>query len=98
MTFRTEREFQNAVCTAARALGLLVYHTHDSRRSEPGFPDLVIVGARGFIFRELKTDKGRMRPEQVAWIERLQLARADADVWRPSHWPTQVMAELREIA
>ena len=60
--FSRERDFQRAVCQLAKALGCIVYHTHDSRRSEPGFPDLVIVGKRGFMFRELKQPKGISAP------------------------------------
>lgn len=38
-----ERDFQAAVMELARLLGWRVYHTWDSRKSEPGFPDLVLV-------------------------------------------------------
>jgi hypothetical protein len=96
--FSRERDFQRAVCALAKTLGCIVYHTHDSRRSEPGFPDLVIVGRRGFMFREMKTEKGYLRPEQALWLAKLATAHADADVWRPSDWPERVTAELRAIA
>ena len=96
--FSRERDFQRAVCQLAKALGCIVYHTHDSRRSEPGFPDLVIVGKRGFMFRELKQPKGILSAEQQVWLDKLTAAKADADVWRPSDWPTRVTTELRSIA
>ena len=35
--FARERDFQSTVCQLAKTLGCVVYHTHDSRRSEPGF-------------------------------------------------------------
>ena len=41
-----ESDFQRAVIEMARLHGWLVYHTHDSRRSAPGFPDLVLVQGR----------------------------------------------------
>ena len=97
-TFSRERDFQRAACQLAKTLGCIVYHTHDSRRSEPGFPDLVIVGRSGFIFRELKTQKGYLSEAQVLWLDKLTAAGADADVWRPSDWPERVTAELRAIA
>ena len=96
--FTRERDFQAAVCELAKTLGCLVYHTHDSRRSEPGFPDLVIVGKRRVMFRELKTQSGRLSPAQEAWLYRLQTAGADADVWRPDDWPQRVTEHFREIA
>ena len=71
----------------ARELGYLTYHTHDSRRSEPGFPDLVLVhGARGrVVFAELKDMRRRVEPDQEMWLDRLRAAGAEAYVWRPIH-------------
>src|SRR5262245_16025821 len=77
----SERELQNAVIRAARTLGWLVYHTFDSRRSEPGFPDLVMVRDGRLLFVELKgerlTPKGKVtvgRPsrEQQTWLDELR--------------------------
>lgn len=39
----SEKEFQAQVLDLARLTGWLCYHPHDSRRSAPGFPDLVLV-------------------------------------------------------
>lgn len=80
----TEAELLEQVRDACRALRLRAYHTHDSRRSEPGFPDLVIVGPRGILYRELKTQKGRVRPDQADWIFDLTRARQNAGLWRPT--------------
>lgn len=66
----------------ATALGWTWYHTHDSRRSPAGFPDLVLVRDR-VLFRELKDDRRRLEPEQIEWLNRLTRAGADAGVWRP---------------
>src|SRR5690606_25377268 len=78
----SEAQLLATIRRACRTLGLLCYHTHDSRRSEPGFPDLVIVGSR-MIIRELKTERGRLRPEQRTWLDALTAAGQDADIWRP---------------
>src|SRR6478752_6101032 len=49
-----------------------------------GFPDCVIAGDRGVLFRELKATSGRLRPDQRAWLERLNKAGQDAAVWFPA--------------
>lgn len=43
---------------ATEGHGWMVYHTYDSRRSDAGFPDLVMVRGGRIIFAELKYDKG----------------------------------------
>ena len=77
-----EKQFQSQIVMVARANGWAVYHTYDSRRSEPGFPDLVLVRDR-VLFRELKTDAGRVSKAQKAWGEKLTEAGADFKIWRP---------------
>lgn len=78
----TERQLQEAVVNMAKNLGWLVQHTYDSRRSEPGFPDLVLVRHR-VMFRELKRTNGRLTKDQEKYLERLARADADQGVWRP---------------
>ncbi len=93
----TERELLDVVRDACRWGGLLTFHTYDSRRSEPGFPDVVVVGPSGVIFRELKSERGRLTPDQVRWLDRLNAAGANAAVWRPADWPARVLTELASI-
>lgn len=78
-------------------LGWLVYHTHDSRRSEAGFPDLVLVNTkqRRALFRELKRMRGRVSPDQRIWLDALQLVGQDAAIWRPDDLlEERILAEL----
>ena len=96
MQKQSEAEFQSQVRALCRFYGLTVYHTHNSQRSDPGFPDLVIVGRRGVLFRELKTETGRVKPMQRHWIDVLRLAGQDADVWRPSDLE-RIKLELRAL-
>ena len=63
-----------------------------------GFPDLVLAGAGGILYRELKTDAGRLRPEQVVWLRTLKSAGASADVWRPADLRSgRIERELRAV-
>jgi hypothetical protein len=79
----TEKQFQQTVVDMARALGWRVYHTYDSRRSERGFPDLVLVRDR-IVYLELKTATGKVSLDQQQWIAALTAAGATALVVRPS--------------
>jgi len=49
---------------AARLGGWRTYHTRDSRKSEQGFPDLILVRDRECIAAELKTERGRVTDAQ----------------------------------
>jgi len=83
----TEKELLQQVRELASLCGWLVYHTYDSRRSPEGFPDLVLVRGDKVIFAELKSEKGRMSPEQRMWLDALEkVRRAETCLWRPSDW------------
>lgn len=93
----TEAQLQAAVLGLCKLLGLLAYHTHDSRRSQPGYPDLTIAGSR-VIFRELKSSTGRLRPEQAQWAQKLTAADADFAIWRPADLRSgRIQRELQAI-
>lgn len=79
---QTEKQWQAEVVRAARLLGWTAYHTHDSRRSEPGWPDLALVRDR-LVMAELKTDTGRISPDQQRWLDLLDRAGIETYVWRP---------------
>lgn len=89
----TERQWQRLVEDLAQHLGWLTYHTFDSRRSEAGYPDLTLVRER-LVMVELKTQRGRVRPEQITWAESLQSAGVEYYLWRPSDWDT-ILETLR---
>lgn len=67
----SEAAFQEQVIHIAKLYGWLHFHTFDSRRSEPGFPDLVLVRSPELIFAELKAERGRLSADQVKWIAHL---------------------------
>lgn len=84
----TERDLQAQIVELAKAYGWTVYHTHDSRRSEPGFPDLTLVRNGHLIFAELKTEKGKTSEAQDKWLTELREAettsrRVRVYLWRP---------------
>ena len=95
----TEAQFQRQVIDLAKLNGYtLIYHTHDSRRSQPGFPDLVLISEqRGrALFRELKTETGRVSPAQFSWVSGMLMAKLDVGVWRPSDLKSgRITRELR---
>lgn len=80
----SESEFQQQVTDLADVLHLKWYHTHDSRRSPSGFPDLVVAGAGGLAFIELKSAKGKVSKEQREWIDALALVHDHVYVCYPS--------------
>lgn len=80
----TERQLEDHVAARAKVYWLLYYHTYRSERSPSGFPDDVIVGPGGVIYRENKTEEGRVSKAQQEWLDRLIQAGQDAAVWRPS--------------
>lgn len=94
----TERQLQDAVVECALRLGWYVYHPYDSRRSTPGFPDLTMVRQERIVFAELKSERGRIRPEQNAWLAALSWTEAcEVYVWRPADWLTgRIEDVLRE--
>jgi hypothetical protein len=98
----SERELLEALRAAAAVLGWLSYHTHDSRRSEAGFPDLALVrdpharpiaGPR-IIYLELKSATGRTTAAQDRMIEALAAADQAVYVLRPQDltWALEALA------
>ena len=79
-------DFQNTVIELAEQHRWLVYHTHDSRRSAPGFPDLTMVRRGKLVFAELKTDKSNLTRDQAIWLCELRKTCPHVYVWRPSDW------------
>lgn len=88
----SEQEWQALVIAFAKSQGWEVYHTLDSRGSESGFPDLVLVreGDGYLLFVELKDRDGRESDAQKKWARLLATVvpgRVLHYLWRPEHWP-----------
>lgn len=95
----SEAQLQEQVLDLAQLAGWMVAHFRparvghgdDQRWVTPvaadgkGFPDLVLAHPqRGVLFRELKSAKGQVSPEQDAWLQVLTAGGANAGLWRPS--------------
>jgi hypothetical protein len=85
----SEKQFMAQVVQFARLNRWLVYHTHDSRRSVPGFPDLCMVHPerKRLLFAELKVGANRPTDEQHEWMLALSQSGARAVLWYPEDWP-----------
>lgn len=83
-----ERYVQASFEAHARAAGWLTFHTYNSMRSEPGFPDAVCLRNGRCVVVELKTMTGRTSAAQRRWIDEFALvAGVDAFVAHcPRDW------------
>lgn len=81
----SEDHLQQLITDLAKTLRWVWWHDNDSRRNDAGLPDLLLIRERA-IWRELKTEKGRLKPEQAAWGQRLLRSGQDWAIWRPSDW------------
>lgn len=92
----TEAGFTTAVIAYARLMGWKAHHQRPARTRDgwrtavsgdgKGFLDLVLCRER-VVFAELKTDRGRLTPEQKMWVGWLTAAGQEVHVWRPENWP-----------
>ena len=92
----SEKALLSGVMKLARLKGWLAYHTHDSRHSPSGFPDLVLVRDGQIVFVELKTRKGSLSPSQSQWIDALRKCAGAVQtyVWRPADWKDGAIDEV----
>lgn len=91
----TEAEFTERVIDFAQGNGWRSAHFRAARTEHgwrtavsgdgKGFVDLVLVRER-VVWCELKTDKGRLSPEQAAWRRVLLDAKQEVYLWRPRQW------------
>jgi hypothetical protein len=77
--------------TFAMQAGYLYYHTYNSKRSNPGYPDCAIVHPDGgpLYLWELKSADGEVSPAQRRWLDALaQVTHIATGVYRPEDWAT----------
>jgi hypothetical protein len=91
----TEKLWQQQVLDIAHLYGWRSYHTHDSRRSTAGYPDLTLIRPPRLVFAELKSMRGRISTDQQQWLDELHACPGvEAYLWRPDQLE-QVAAVLR---
>ena len=86
MKFKRGEEslFMPEVRRLAEANNWLYYHTADSRRSPPGYPDVTLARGDTVILAELKSKKGRVTKDQRRWISTLKgCSNIECYLWRP---------------
>jgi hypothetical protein len=84
---QSEKQFMAEVRDLLKMAGWRSYHTHDSRKSDAGFPDLVAVRGPRVVWIELKAEGGKATAAQLNWLEDLKAADQEVYLWRPSDWP-----------
>lgn len=80
-----------AILDEARADGWLAFHVYDSKRSEPGFPDIVLLRNGECLVFEVKREDGRTTAAQEQWLDAFgAVPGVHSTVIRPRHWDTLV--------
>jgi hypothetical protein len=98
----TEAQLQRRVREVTKQLGYLHYHTSNSRKSERGFPDSLVVHPSGGTLwaLELKVERAIPTREQQSWLTALrQVTRVEAGVCYPQDLESvvqQFIARLKE--
>ena len=82
----TEAELRARILRCAQPHGWLHYHTWNSRKSDVGFPDDVLVKPGRLIFAELKSRTGKPTAAQARWLAVLarSVPGVETYLWRPA--------------
>lgn len=101
-----EEQLLASVLDLAKQLDILTAHFRPARTADgwrtavagdgKGFPDLLLVGLEGVLWRELKGEKGRTSREQERWLCALSEAGENAAIWRPTDWALGTIQQQME--
>ena len=105
----SEDDLLRSCLDLAARLGVRTFHVRPGRTNHgwrtpvsgdgAGWPDLVLVGPGGVLYRELKSARGELRPDQQAWLDALRRAGQGAGVWRPDGWAAGIVQDqIRGVA
>lgn len=85
--FGSESEFDAAMNAFAKRHGWRTYHTHNSRKSEEGFPDRIMIRGPVLIAAELKYGKNTATAAQRNWLDDFAAVRiVHSRLWYPENW------------
>ena len=91
----SEKDFRKQVIDLLKTFHWRYYFTWNSIHSPAGFPDIVAARLSRLIFAELKSDKGKVTPEQQEWLDLLEgTGKVEVFVWRPTDFE-KIVEELR---
>ena len=82
----SEKGYAQQIYDLARYYHWRCYRTHDSRHSPAGYPDFSLLHGRRHVYAEIKSEKGKLAPEQRAWLLALLQAGHEVYLFRPSNW------------
>jgi hypothetical protein len=103
----SETELVARVREMCDSQGLYAFHLYSYRvggasgrpGSSAGFPDWVVCGRGGFLFRECKSAEGRSSMAQIRWGRAIKAAGGNYAVWRPDDLASGLIArELQQLA
>lgn len=97
MLAESEEAFQTKLLLGARFLGWRDYHTHDSRRSKAGFPDLTLTRGVRLIFAELKADAEQRRATLADVAARPEWLRSRSITNEQAAWLMALAATPAEV-
>lgn len=82
----TEKAWSAQFKNLFEMLGWKGYHTFNSMRSAPGFPDWTLynLSQKRVIFVELKAEDGTLSDRQRVWVDALKHCGQEVYVWKPS--------------
>lgn len=78
-----EKEWQELVTGFAKLHGWQVFHHLDSRGTEAGWPDLVLIRPPELLIVELKSERGKVTSAQEATLAALGACGVETALWRP---------------
>lgn len=91
----TENDLQAAVMDLAKILRWRRAHFRPAQTAKgwrtpvsgdgAGWPDLILVRPPRMVVAELKSEIGKLSPDQDAWLSDLAACGIDVHVWRPAN-------------